>query len=375
MDLRIYQIDIYNDPNQVCFQPLYRLSRLQPNGSIDSSIYEKVFSGTVQANNLEDVFRIFNTEHPPEHAGRSLSVSDIVEVVSRSGSVMPGFYYCDSIGFQKVDFEPSKAKSPDLIKGILLEPGKEARIAEMINTSRAQEHIVGGSCDIIAPFSDNAILLRNAEGKNDALSFNRALRGNEVTLDLSYRELCQTFRETERSDPDIHTLGYIVFTEDSFSEPYSLESRTYAVSSNNKAFQANCGGYSIFGSNLDGTDPIIRLDAYMANEHGGKNGWKIERCYMKKPGPVLDTLMGTVFICGQNDGAYISLTQDQLQTYFQQFRYPERLTIDHETVRAEPYRPAKNAPSIGSRITDADNRRAEQPTTEIISPSVPPPEI
>ena len=41
------------------------------------------------------------------------------------------------------------------------------------------------------------------------------------------------------------------------------------------------GGYSIYGSSLDGTDPCVRLEQYMSVERGGKNGWKIERCYVK----------------------------------------------------------------------------------------------
>ena len=59
-----------------------------------------------------------------------------------------------------------------------------------------------------------------------------------------------------------------------------MESRTYAVSSDNKAFRPNMGGYSIYASSLDGSDPCVRLEQYMASEYGGKNGWQIERCYM-----------------------------------------------------------------------------------------------
>ena len=40
------------------------------------------------------------------------------------------------------------------------------------------------------------------------------------------------------------------------------------------------GGYSIYASSLDGSDPCVRLEQYMASEYGGKNGWQIERCYM-----------------------------------------------------------------------------------------------
>ena len=66
----------------------------------------------------------------------------------------------------------------------------------------------------------------------------------------------------------------------SFEKEYSLESRTYVVSSDNKAFQPNMGGYSIFAVALDGSDAGVRLEQYMASEYGGKDGWQIELCYM-----------------------------------------------------------------------------------------------
>ncbi len=96
--------------------------------------------------------------------------------------------------------------------------------------------------------------------------------------DLTYGKMRQYFRAAERAGQ--HLLGYIVFTRDSFTEDYSEQSRTYAVSSANKAYQPNMGGYSIYASALDGSDPLVRLEGYMADEHGGKNGWQIERCYM-----------------------------------------------------------------------------------------------
>lgn len=42
------------------------------------------------------------------------------------------------------------------------------------------------------------------------------------------------------------------------------------------------GGYSIYASCLDGTDNGVRLDQVMAVEHGGENGWNVERCYTMK---------------------------------------------------------------------------------------------
>lgn len=101
------------------------------------------------------------------------------------------------------------------------------------------------------------------------------------TKDVTYGELVSYFKAVENAKSGKHLRGYIVFTEDSFTAPYDERARTYAVSSYNKAFQPSMGGYSIYGSALDGTDPCVRLEQYMAAERGGKNGWKIERCYVK----------------------------------------------------------------------------------------------
>lgn len=105
---------------------------------------------------------------------------------------------------------------------------------------------------------------------------------NTKIKDVTYGELVSYFKAVENAKSGKHLRGFIVFTEDSFTAPYDERARTYAVSSDNKAFQPGMGGYSIYGSSLDGTDPCVRLEQYMTVERGGKNGWKIERCYVKE---------------------------------------------------------------------------------------------
>ena len=96
-------------------------------------------------------------------------------------------------------------------------------------------------------------------------------------IEMSYAELSTLVRSV--NDKGLSPItGYIVFTADSFDKDYSETSRTYCVSSNNKAYQSGMGGYSIYGSCLDGTDSCIRLEGYMR----GENSWKIEKCYMFK---------------------------------------------------------------------------------------------
>lgn len=99
----------------------------------------------------------------------------------------------------------------------------------------------------------------------------------EPTVELSYREMSDMFTHINVTGGE-HLCGYIVFSEDSFDKTYSEQSRTYVISSDNKAFKPSAGGYSIYGSCLDGTDQNIRLEAYMR----GEKAWHIERCYMSK---------------------------------------------------------------------------------------------
>lgn len=105
MKIKIYQIDLERDSDRVCFWGFDMLQKLQGSEVINSSIYDTVFCGTVDnAATLEDVYRVFNIDHPVGYCGRSLSVSDVVEVIESDGSIEPGFYFCDSIGFRKVNF-------------------------------------------------------------------------------------------------------------------------------------------------------------------------------------------------------------------------------------------------------------------------------
>ena len=97
---------------------------------------------------------------------------------------------------------------------------------------------------------------------------------------MTYAEVKQVFQELKQNTPKEDLTAHITFTEDSFANPYSLLSRTYRFSSDNKAFWPRMSSYSIFAYCLDVTsDQGIRLDWYMAEE-GNRDGWKVEDCYI-----------------------------------------------------------------------------------------------
>ena len=97
---------------------------------------------------------------------------------------------------------------------------------------------------------------------------------------MEYSKLKQTFRKLKQNSPKEDLTAHIIFTEDSFVNPYSLLSRTYRLSSDNKAFWPHMTGYSIFAYCLDKTsDQGVRLDWYM-EEEGNTGGWQVEDCYI-----------------------------------------------------------------------------------------------
>ena len=101
--IKIHQINKDKDTNRVMFMNFDFTKKIQGNDKIDREIYDEVFNGKIDCRNLEDVFMVFNRYHPKGYKSRSLSVSDVVEIIE-SKVEEPGFYFCDSFGFKKIDF-------------------------------------------------------------------------------------------------------------------------------------------------------------------------------------------------------------------------------------------------------------------------------
>jgi len=114
MNISVYQINDERDENRIMFLSRDRIEKFQGTAEIDSKIYDKVYEKTVDCKDLEDVYTMLNLNHPEDYRGRSLSVSDIVGVTGHD-TVADGFYFCDSFGFKKVDFEPDKCEKSLLL--------------------------------------------------------------------------------------------------------------------------------------------------------------------------------------------------------------------------------------------------------------------
>jgi len=107
MKVRIYQIDFERDEKFLCYRNLESVLE-RCGGIIPAESYNMVFEYEALSDNLERLFFIFNEAHPKGYKARSMSMSDVVEVIDPvNGSK---FFFCDKIGFKEVSFDASKAK-------------------------------------------------------------------------------------------------------------------------------------------------------------------------------------------------------------------------------------------------------------------------
>jgi len=106
LQLALYQVNSDRDSYGIIFRCAdYALSVCD--GIIPRECYDYVFDGEVlRVENLEQVFEVFNLSNPEGYHGRSLSVSDVVEVKSVSGE--SNYFYYDSVGFHKVVFRKDR---------------------------------------------------------------------------------------------------------------------------------------------------------------------------------------------------------------------------------------------------------------------------
>ena len=115
------------------------------------------------------------------------------------------------------------------------------------------------------------------------------------------------------------------------------------------------GGYSIYASAIDGSDPMVRIEKYLATEQGGKDGWRIERCYLEQPGEkALDVIAGTFFICGGKGDEFVSLSQEQIGRFKERFREPMQEQVQQK-------RANEKKPSVLAKLHQYSNLQRAEP--------------
>ena len=243
------------------------MNRLTGQATIDASLYDEVFDAELDPKSLEALFIQFNSEWHPLYRGRSMSVSDVVviepegipclvgEITGRSpygGSfthrftdlveynleienlrekdidfeahdmvglnipaVESGAFFCDNIGFEKIDFDESRTQKPDnLLRVVYVEPNRPAYKAEVLNDLDHLQKAVGGLIEPIY-LDDGAILVCNDEAKLRGMEGNRRL-GDSVIAGPFF--VCGEDGDDFGSLSDEETASYL----ERFAEPEEI---------------------------------------------------------------------------------------------------------------------------------------------------------
>ena len=86
-----------------------------------------------------------------------------------------GAYYCDSVGFKKVEFDESQTQKPDnLMRIVYVEPHKEPYVTEIADELSALQKAVGGYIEVVGN-GDGTLIVCNDEGKLIGMEGNRRI--------------------------------------------------------------------------------------------------------------------------------------------------------------------------------------------------------
>ena len=210
MRVKIYQINSDRDRHLIKFLGLESMKKSMGVDSVDSSLYDEVFNAELDTDNLEEIFARFNAEKHPLHRGHALSVSDVV--VTDNGA-----FFCDSVGFQQIEFDESQTQKPEnLMRVLYVEPGKAPYEAEIGNDLRSMQRAVGDG--LIEPIymDDDCVLVGNEESKLRGMQGNRHLDGGGIIAGPFF--ICGDTGEDFRSLTDEEVDKYM----EKYAEPEDI---------------------------------------------------------------------------------------------------------------------------------------------------------
>lgn len=232
MRINIYQV--HNDERNVRF---LNYENTMNQGGVNASEYKCVFQGDVDALTLDGIYTIFNSRQTPylgSFQGHSLSVSDVVEIIddipevygqidylylAQDGEtkvgetryfpteeaykaeiddcndcgrpfhakrlanehiklIEKGCHFCDSIGWQKVDFNSSECEQMDGLRVLMILPQKPPRETRIVDDLAHWQRAVSSFgepslMEVTYPFDDSAVVVGNEEAKLIGMDGNR----------------------------------------------------------------------------------------------------------------------------------------------------------------------------------------------------------
>lgn len=194
-----------------------------PKDGVDPTLYKNVYYGDVEAENLEDVYRLFNGNRPYTFQGHSLSMSDIVQVCNDNEDLVTpnGSYFVQDIGFEKIDFDASKAQEQEGMRVVYVTPNNTPLDICIKTDLRDLQNAVGG---LIQPLynDDGTIMVGNDEAKLIGMKGNRHLDNGGIIAGPFF--ICGDAGEEFRSLTDEEVEKYM----QKYAEPEEISDQDVA---------------------------------------------------------------------------------------------------------------------------------------------------
>ena len=92
-----------------------------------------------------------------------------------------GCYYCDAIGFEKVDFDSSQCAGMEGMRALFVSPHHKPVEIRIPDGLKPMQRAIEGMIEIVAPFEDrSALLVCNEEAKLIGMEGNRRLENDVI---------------------------------------------------------------------------------------------------------------------------------------------------------------------------------------------------
>ncbi len=304
MSVTIYQIDSRRDKNKVKFMGHSYLEKLQDTPNVDSSIYNKIYESNDTYYSLEEIYEQFNVNHPSDYRGHSLSISDVVEV-SDNPEIEDGFYYCDTFGFTKIEFNKEEAQRMNA------EQAKEMYAEGMIvmlEEMRGETQMPFGLKGTVKFVDDMGQIHMNWE--------------NGSSLALNVNE--DKFQIVE----PVNKITVLAVEPGKYPKVIELEDSL-------ESMQKFLGGY------IEEYMPFDDDVAIVCNEEGKMTGSEFNRAIRDENGNIQDIIAGKFFVCYApiESENFQSMPKELMDKYREKFKYPERFEKEGSEIKAIPYKP------------------------------------
>ena len=314
MNITIYQIDMDRDEDRVCFLSHENLARFQGSEKINSAIYDKVFTGKVDCNNLEDVYCMFNLNHPDGYKGRSLSVSDVVEVCEDE-EVQKGFYFCDDLGFKEVEFDP-----------LITKDKTKMEVMDMNVEQIKAEYPVGTKIELINMDGENSMypgMTGEVTGVDDIGQIHMEWEnGSSLALNMDI----DSFKKMEPANK----ISVLLVQPGKYPKMIEIEDSLESMQ-------------KVVGGDIEEYMPFEDEVAIVCNEEGKFNGMPLNRAIYDGDKEIVDIIAGDFFIASAPPESenFLSLSREMADKYHQKFKFPEHFVRMNEDIVAVPYKPVR----------------------------------